>query len=716
MATIVINDAGKVTYAGTTLYSSMSKVGTTYDTSEGRVCVTRYQFQTDGCGATGLSFQTTTAWADIGGGSADDSVGRMRFAIGTDPTQYVGHKATDNYAAAGAYGVGISGSLSIKLLPNTTYYLWIYPAGNFHSNARFEIGNCTVTTSGTYGQASGISVSNGTFGSRIPITLTNSINGTTNTLTVTCGGITKTLLTDSTAMSASWTPALGEYGAALPNAKSATATFTVTTSYNGAPWGSTTKSITVSFPSSAGPSISAVTLTPYNTGTKAAVINDPALFVQGYSRVRAAVTAAGKYSATISAYQLTVEGVSTSRAASPVTGSNAVTTAGSVKATVKVTDSRGFTASTTKTFTVQAYANPSITGASLRRCSESGAVSETGTCLRAYGVGNISSLGGQNTMSMTVAYRTTAGSFPTTETAMVSETARILSGLNADTTYVARITLTDKLGNSAAVTGTINSQKWAMKFNSSGTAVGFGMAPQAAKVLEIPADWNIQRGTQTALFSNGGTVTGNLTVQKNAPYFVTRSGNMDAQIGQTVPEDATASLGGTAFYDSAEYNFARDTVYKTTSDLLYRYIWLRRRDADGNVITNGFSLRINKNGVQTVDFADGSRDAWRSALGVGNVGGLSAINGLFAVEQKSFITSAQTVAAGGSINGTLSVAKSGYTALGPVGYYIQSAALALVWNYMSAANTYRWAIGNPTGSSQSIGAAHVYILYVKNST
>ena len=237
-------------------------------------------------------------------------------------------------------------------------------------------------------------------------------------------------------------------------------------------------------------------------------------FVQGYSKAAATITASAQYSASISTYALTINGVTVSGGSATQT-SAAVTTSGTVTATIKVTDSRGFTASTTQDFTVQPYSNPTLTSTSLTRTDSSGTADEAGTYLSAYGIGNISSLSNQNTMTMSVAFKTTTGSYGT-ETAMTSGTAVIVSGLNADVTYVARITLTDRLGNTATAQAVINSQKWAMKFNATATAVAFGKAPEADKVLEIPYDWQIARKNQAAtethyaLFDDDSAWTGAL--------------------------------------------------------------------------------------------------------------------------------------------------------------------------------------------------------------
>ena len=503
MATIQVKGKACTSFAGSTAHSGMAVMGSSFEGNSSLKVVCRYSFTTDAYGASAISFRTNDASCDVRGSSnSDESVGRMRFAFGTDPQGYVNYMGNAGSAITSyRYGQYVEGSLQADFRPNTSYYLWIYPASNFHGMTRFHLGGCSISTSGSYGTASSISAPNGSFGSGIPVTLSNSVNGVTNTLTVSCAGISETLLSDSSAASVTWTPSLSRYGPAIPNSRVASATLSCTTSYQGAVWGSSSKTILISVPDSAAPTISQVSLSPCNTGSAASALS---LYVQGYSKARALIAAAGKYGADIADYSLSIEGSTVSGASSTLT-SAVLGGAGSLTATVKVTDSRGLSSSCTRSFTVQPYSRPVLSRVSLTRCDSGGTASETGTYLRAFAQGSVAALGGQNSMSMSVSFRPVNGSYGA-ETPMTSGTQTLLSGLNVDVTYVARITLSDRLGNSAVATDTVSSRKWAMKFNARGTAVGFGKAPEADKVLEIPADWRIMREQLFAVFYPVGAI------------------------------------------------------------------------------------------------------------------------------------------------------------------------------------------------------------------
>lgn len=542
------NTTAKYFEAGNGPYSG-AYVGTGNGSGANALSTCYFQFKTGDSGATKISFQTSNATADVRGSShSDDGIAAMRFAVSTSSTQYKTTKSsTAGYAAEGSYGKYIKGSLSIKLLPNTTYYLWVFPNSSFPGTTRFALGSCTVTLTGTYGTASTISASSGTFGNAVTITLANSVSGVTNTvsLSFTAGNHSYSVTTsgikrDGTTIQGSgglvknsdakytWTPTLSQYGAWITSAKSVTVTITCATSYGSSSWGSSTKPITMTFPNSCAPTLSLSSPTYDNTGSDAASI---AKFVQGYSKLRVTASATPQYSASISKYEIIYNGVTTSINSSDtskvLTTSNSAVSSGTVTATIRVTDTRGFVTTGTQDFTILPYANPVLESVELLRCKKEGTQyveDEGGVYLSAKATGSISSLdSGNEIISLIVecnkAADNTSMFAPYTSANLTNnpQTADVFSGLDPNYTWIATVTITDKLGNSASFRQTISSQKWAMKFNSTATAVGFGKAPEADKVLEIPYDWKLARQNQAAtethyaLFDNDSAWTGALS-------------------------------------------------------------------------------------------------------------------------------------------------------------------------------------------------------------
>ena len=232
---------------------------------------------------------------------------------------------------------------------------------------------------------------------------------------------------------------------------------------------------------------------PYNTGTAASGITG---YVQGYSKAKITLDPAKlslSANATVKSYAVacqgqTQSGTGTSYTTATLTGSSAITV------TVTVTDSRDRTASTTLTVTPMAYAAPTLSAVTVFRCDASGAADDAGAYYSAKATEACSSLGGQNSVTLTARYKTAAGSYGAATT-LTSGTARVLGGaLSADASYTVLLTAADKLGNSATVTRSLPTQKWAMRFRAGGEGVAFGKSPEHDKALELPSDWKLYIG------------------------------------------------------------------------------------------------------------------------------------------------------------------------------------------------------------------------------
>lgn len=222
------------------------------------------------------------------------------------------------------------------------------------------------------------------------------------------------------------------------------------------------------------------------------------VFVQGYSRAQitfdsSKVDMSAAVGATISGYKITAAGqtVSDSPFLSPVL-------TGKTDIICTVTDTRGRSASVTLTVTPESYSLPVINQISVFRCTSSGAESEDGTYLSAKATAVFSSLGGENSVSMSVQYRVPGGSW-SAAAAMASGIAAVTGGtMSPDQNYEVKINISDAL-NSGEATLKLPGRKWAIKFREKGDGVGFGMAPQADKVLQIPAAWMFMVGEKTLL-------------------------------------------------------------------------------------------------------------------------------------------------------------------------------------------------------------------------
>ena len=120
----VIASTAKATYAGGTLDAGSQVVGY----ADGMNRVVRFTFKTDSVGASSVSWKLDGNYA--GGGA----IPALRWYIGTSATSHVNagasspsyHGTVTATENAGEYT--LSGAADIVLLPNTTYYLWLFPA------------------------------------------------------------------------------------------------------------------------------------------------------------------------------------------------------------------------------------------------------------------------------------------------------------------------------------------------------------------------------------------------------------------------------------------------------------------------------------------------------------------------------------------------------------------------------------------------------------
>lgn len=159
---------------------------------------------------------------------------------------------------------------------------------------------------------------------------------------------------------------------AMASIKSFTGTFAVTTYSGSTQIGSTSsKTATVQTTSAnSAPTLSGFTYEDsYSTTTN--ITGNNQLFIQSHSTLKVTpVTATAKNGASITNYTASCNGVSKSSTSNTAITVGKIAKSGSVSVTLTVTDSRGYTASVSKTITVIAYAKPKLSSVTLRRTNE----------------------------------------------------------------------------------------------------------------------------------------------------------------------------------------------------------------------------------------------------------------------------------------------------------------------------------------------------------
>ena len=159
---------------------------------------------------------------------------------------------------------------------------------------------------------------------------------------------------------------------AMANLKSFTGTFAVTTLSGTTQVGSvSSKTATVqttaanSAPTNGGFTFEDSYSTTYN------ITGNNQLFIQGKSTLKVTpVTATAKNNATIASYTVTCSGLTASNTTGAAMTVGKISSSGTVSVVLTVTDSRGYTASVSKSITVIPYSNPKVSSVTLRRTNE----------------------------------------------------------------------------------------------------------------------------------------------------------------------------------------------------------------------------------------------------------------------------------------------------------------------------------------------------------
>ena len=203
-----------------------------------------------------------------------------------------------------------------------------------------------------------------------------------------------------------------------------------------------------------GPTLSGFTFADSYSTTTAITGNDQVL-IQSYSRLTVSPgTATAKNGASIVSYSAVCSGVTKSNTTGAALSLGTIGTSGTRDITLTVTDSRGYTASVTKSVTVVPYSKPKVNSVSLRRTNE------IETEMQLVFNGSISAItvdGAQKNSLLYVRYRyklTSASSYNAYTSILASVTASgtsfsfsnlELCNLNAEASYDFHLQIRDKL-------------------------------------------------------------------------------------------------------------------------------------------------------------------------------------------------------------------------------------------------------------------------------
>ena len=379
-------------------------------------------------------------------------------------------------------------------------------------------------------RASTMTISGGEMGSPVTFVITSASAAFTHSLTYEFGGVSGTILSYQPAgVYGDWSPPL-DLAAQIPNAASGTVTYKLYT-WNGVgvSVGVKTYSATLSVPASEAPDVADgwAKATYYNIGTAAASI---AAFVQGYSKAQVTFDASKittKYGATVKRYKI-VCGSVTDTESPYLTG---VLTGTSATITCTVTDSRGYTATGTVSVTLYPYKKPALSDVALYRADEDGTANRAGLCIYAKATLTWSDIGGKNSCSMKGYYRLQSGSYPAAGTEMTSGVGILLTVAAAATsTYVAKITAVDSLGNTAVYEATIPTDSVAFHIREGGQGAAFGKYAEEDDLLDVAWSQRIRKN----LTLDGAVTVGGGTFDSPAVYRQADAASGAVAAGETV--------------------------------------------------------------------------------------------------------------------------------------------------------------------------------------
>lgn len=310
--------------------------------------------------------------------------------------------------------------------------------------AVWEISNSTISTI-----TSSVPIDGSTQGS---VSISSINNSYTHQLTLSIGESSQVISLAAGVTSATFTIP-SSWLSEVPNSTTGTALASLKT-FNGATQvgGSDTKTFTVTVPSSVVPSLT-VAQTIVNSN---ATVAGWGILLQNYSQIKLTATATAGTGASVASYTFSGDGMSYSGSSNEQT-SAVLTSSGSRTWTVKVTDSRGRTATVTSSATVHEYASPVISSLTAFRADSGGNRDDAaGTYIKATGVFEYSSCDSHNSLTVDkIEYQAEdAGSWTVGQNNAASGTAYTFGGgsITETKTFHVKLTLTDALGNSADFT------------------------------------------------------------------------------------------------------------------------------------------------------------------------------------------------------------------------------------------------------------------------
>ena len=517
-------------------------------------------------------------------------------------------------------------------------------------------------------------------GTQVTLYTNRQSSAATHTLRYSFFSVNQTIAT-GVADSCAWTPPIS-LAAQIPNAASGWGTLLCDTYVNGKLVSTKSCTFTLRVPASVAPTISGVSIAEATAGIAARF----GAYVRTRSTLAVSIAASGAQGSTVSSCRTTLDGVTYTGASFT---SNTLNTAGSLTLTVTVTDSRGRTASTTRTIAVLDYSPPSLTKFTAERCNSAGTAAQMdGTRVRVSVGGSVSPVGTKNAISCTVYYKTSSAS-AWTQAASISpssysvNTTNLLlpQTFNALSSYDLKVRLQDSFYY-IEQTVSIGTKQVMMDFYKDGSGVAFGKVAETPGAVEF--GWPVklteplgvdQGGTDAssaasacanlgAVKKSGDTMTGNLSISGYLYPSLYLLPTYNSTTNRVVFEGSYAGAASFSAWQDSTGNNRRMLEVRNASYESSRDNALVLRD-----VINGsyYAFRVFHSGMATpVPIGNGGTGASnavaaRSNLGANNASNLNA--GTVAMARLPFKIAYGSTSINGSTATTINYASAGFTSV-----------------------------------------------------
>lgn len=238
---------------------------------------------------------------------------------------------------------------------------------------------------------------------------------------------------------------------------------------------------------------------------------------------------------------------------------------------VRATDSRGFTSSYYKNYTILPYTPPTISNSDVIRCDSAGTLSLSGTYVKASIAYSITSLSAKNTKKLVIKYKSSTSSSWTSNTVTLSDYSGtksvIMSNFTVGASYDFKMELSDDFSTDTdemalRTSGTV------LEVDASGESVVLGDI-YGYNALLRPDEFEVRKGISTKLKISDGEFrypVPNVTVDCNAVTTNSKLYNIFTSSADAVnyPIANNGWLETTVYTGDTNYRFQRYTTYNGT--------------------------------------------------------------------------------------------------------------------------------------------------------